>query len=209
MVSGHWPLTTVLLHNRYRWLVVTCCDVDILRLHIRNNSRSPGSDNSTGERSLSPMCSRVMSISQRVTASHRTRCVHITAPPSHDSANRRGGTTCDQPSTTRFTKSYNNDIECAGLCGCIDAKPLICSSCSSYYKRPLTITKIKQIWIRQIFVPFVEPLIGVPLPSTIWNMRLKRWVFGLRGYTSIRDLLFREKIKEEDGKYLFLLWNLL
>ena len=89
VVSGHWPLTTVLLHNRYRWLVVTCCDVDILRLHIRNNSRSPGSDNSTGERSLSPMCSRLMSISQRVTASRRHRCEHITAPPSHDSANRR------------------------------------------------------------------------------------------------------------------------
>ena len=76
VVSGHWPLTTVLLHNRYRWLVVTCCDVDILRLHIRNNSRSPGSDNSTGERSLSPMCSRLMSISQRVTASPRPRCVN-------------------------------------------------------------------------------------------------------------------------------------
>ena len=76
VVSGHWPLTTVLLHNRYRWLVVTCCDVDILRLHIRNNSRSPGSDNSTGERSLSPMCSRLMSISQRVTASRRPRCVN-------------------------------------------------------------------------------------------------------------------------------------
>ena len=114
VVSGHWPLTTVLLHNRYRWLVVTCCDVDILRLHIRNNSRSPGSDNSTGERSLSPMCSRLMSISQRVTASPRPRCVNTSRLLHHMTQRTDEGRAC----RTHTEQWLDSGRQSVGMQGC-------------------------------------------------------------------------------------------